>query len=543
MSPGAYQVSSLATVFSALAKAGGPTETGSFRSVELRRGDRLVRKIDMYDYLLRGDASNDVRAEQGDFVFVPVSQRKVGLIGAVRRTGTFELVESEGLADLLVFGGGLEPTAAAERVQIDRVLPPSQRAPGRERVVIDVGLRNADAIRTTKLEDGDVVRVFSIGETRRNAVTIRGEVTQPGVYEWSPGMSLRNLIDKAQGLLPWAMGDRVRIQSPIANTGRTRLTVIDLTMPGSDTIKLHEFDDISVLDGRRNFPAGTVHVLGSVYAPGTKPFIEEEDLRAAIDRAGGLREEAISIDVARRVPRTQFSDTTSQLFHFPIDSAFRIRSPGMGFVLQRDDRVIVRSAAGFRPQRFVSVDGQFAITGAVAISEGVDRLSTAVARAGGVLPVAYSNSFRLTRGGRQVTINFDRALAGNPSDDVLLQNGDAISIGINPSTVLVTGAVQRSALVPYRRGLSVRDYIELAGGARVNGLVRRTTVDHPDGTASRVRRMALVFESSPEVVPGSVITVPVKPADTGSVTGVLDATLRYVSALGSLAIAYLALTK
>ncbi|HVT39195.1 MAG TPA: SLBB domain-containing protein, partial [Gemmatimonadaceae bacterium] len=180
-SPGAYQVNALATVFHALARAGGPTDRGSFRAVELRRGGKIVESLDLYDYLLKGDARGDMRLEQGDVVYVGLNARAVTVKGAVRRERMFELRPGEGFSDLLRFAGGLLPVASIERVQIDRVLPAERRAPGIERVKVDVELNGSlDSLSRVILADGDIVQVFTVGELRHNVVTVFGQVYQPG---------------------------------------------------------------------------------------------------------------------------------------------------------------------------------------------------------------------------------------------------------------------------------------------------------------------------------------------------------------------------
>ena len=181
--PGAVQVNALATVFNAIARAGGPTDRGSFRSVEVRRANKVIQKLDLYEYLLDGNASGDIRLEQGDVVYVPLAQRVVAVKGEVRRAKTFQLLDSEGFNDLLRFAGGLLPTASTERVQIDRILAMDQRAPGLDRVKVDVHLKGRlDSLSSVKLLDGDIITVFPIGDLRRNVVSLGGEVYQPGDY-------------------------------------------------------------------------------------------------------------------------------------------------------------------------------------------------------------------------------------------------------------------------------------------------------------------------------------------------------------------------
>lgn len=628
--PGAMQVNALSTVFHALARAGGPSDRGSFRSIEVRRGGQVIQRLDLYDYLLKGDASQDIRTEQGDVIYVPLSARNVAVVGAVRRPRIFELKGSEGFSDLLNFAGGLLAVASVERVQIDRILPADRRAPGVERVKVDVQLKgDLDSLARVPLLDGDIVTVFGIGDTRRNIVSIRGEVFQPGDYELHDKMTLGQLLQRTQGMLPWALGDRVKVIRQIPMTGRTELFNVDALGAGRD-FALQEFDAIEVLDSRIAFPSGRIVVSGAVHLPGIRAFSENETLRDALERAGGMQPWAIGdrvkivrhipltgrtellnvdaigggasfvlqlddeievldsryefpggiisvsgavnspstrgysaneslrdaiersggfaewaqwVDVSRRRIGAAYSDTTSIVFTFAADAQFATSPAVSAFKLQRDDRIFVRSAPGFRAQRSVEVAGQFTYPGTYTINENRDRIRDLIRKAGGVLPSAYPESFSLRRGGHRVAIDYDRIMHGDDAHNIFVQAGDQLSIDVNPRTVLVTGAVDRTTLVKYDRGRSVQEYIELAGGPSERGQALKAVVAYPSGLSKRVRRVALFFHTSPEVLAGSTITVPEKPESKTSASDIWARVLTTATAISSIAITYVALKK
>ncbi len=542
--PGSYQVNALATVFHALARAGGPTERGSFRSIEVRRGGRVIQRLDLYDYLLRGDAVGDIRLEQGDQIYIPLNTRVVAITGQIRRPRIFELRENEGFSDLLGFAGGLLASASVERVQIDRIVPAEQRRPGFERVKVDVEIKGRlDSLARVRLLDGDIVQVFSIGDVRRNVVNVTGQVFQPGEFELRPAMTLGRLLDDAQGLLPWALADRIKVIRQLPLTGRSIVHNVDATQPAGRSFLLEEFDTIEVLDSRVAFPGGQIVVEGAVNAPATRAFSESETLRDAIERSGGVREGAEKAVVYRRRVGASFSDTTSVAYTFPIGASFARDSSLRSFVLERDDRVVVLTAPGFRDQKFVTVRGQFAYPGSYAVAENIDRIRDVVQRAGGTLPGAYAGGFRLVRGGRDVAVDFDRARRGEADANVTVIGGDELVIERDPNTVLVVGAVTRPALVKFSAGRSVREYIELAGGPTERGNMKRAVVQHASGVSERVRRVGLVFSTSPEVTSGSTISVPEKPADTTSAADVWQRVFASATALASLVLAYAAVTK
>jgi len=541
--PGAIQVNALGTVFHALARAGGPTDRGSFRAVEVRRGGKTIRTLDLYDYLLKGDATDDIRTEQGDVIYVPLATRNVAVTGSVRRPRIFELKRGEGFKDLLNFAGGLLASASVERVQIDRVLPPERRAPGIERVKVDVQLKgDLDSLARVPLLDNDIVTVFAIGGTRRNVVTIAGQVYQPGEYELRDKMTLGQLIQRTQGMLPWALGDRIKLVRQIPMTGRSELFSINVLTDLGRDFSLQEFDAVEVLDGRTAYPAGDISVSGAVNAGSTRPYVENETLKDAIERAGGFTENAQWVDLSRRKVGAAYNDTTSVVYTFPAGAQFAT-SAAAAFKLERDDRIFVRTSPGFRSQKAVSVSGDFTYNGVFSITENKDRIKDIVARAGGPLPSAYAESFRLRREGRDVAVDFARAMRGDEQHNLLVRSGDELAIDANPRTVLVQGGVNRTTLVKYEPGRSVRDYIELAGGPAERGQVGKAVVTYPSGTSKRAHRVALLFQSSPQVVAGSTITVPVKPESTTSSNEMWTRILASTSALASLILAYAAITK
>lgn len=543
--PGAYQVTALGTAFHAIARAGGPTLRGSFRQVQVRRGGQLLRTVDLYPYLLSGDGSVDLRTEQGDILYVPLATRQVEVRGLARRPSLYELKDDEGFADLLRFAGGLQSTASTDRVSIDRILPTEQRTPGHDRAVVDVRF-NGDlaALDTVKLYDGDIVTVFPVTDLRRNRVTLTGEVYQPGVFEWTPGMRLGDVMHLAQGPKPWALTDRIKVVRPIMQTGRATTFSVNFDSAGGPGFELQEFDSLTVLDGRLIFPAGPVQILGAVNRPGRSRYVEHQTLQDLIDMAGGLKEQAASLEVARRRVGEEYSDTTAVVQRFAVDPT-TLTVPGAStYVLDRYDIVTVRESPGFRNPSTVALTGLFSYPGTYTILKDGERLSSVIQRAGGLLPTAFTESFRLVRGGKPVAIDLAKALRGDRLQDIALEPDDQLSVGPNPNVVAVTGAVQRQVVIPYNRGWSMSDYIEAAGGLADNGNGGKRYVEYASGGIGR-RGGFLIFHTDPGIRPGAKIVVPEKPPETnGSNFGELFAmTFQVVGTLASLTIAYLAATK
>lgn len=545
--PGSYQVNALGTVFRALNLAGGPTDRGTFRNVEVRRAGAVVARVDLYDYLLRGDASNDVRTEQGDIVFVDLSHRLVTLQGAIRRPGIYELRNDEKISRLLEFGGGALPTATTDRLLIDRVLPPSQRAPGKERALIDVPFNAHGAtLDTVTLYDNDIVTVFSVGDVRRNRVVLNGEVFEPGMYEWASGLTLAQLLSKAQGFLPWALTDRIKIERQILHTGRSELFSVSAQDSSLEKVVLQEFDEVTVLDARRAFPTGTVSISGAVVNPGERTYAENLTLKDFIDLSGGFRPEAAVIELARRRLGARYTDTAAVIHTYQVLPGGRLSPNAASVVLERDDRVNVRDFPGYRGvPRTVTLSGLFTYPGTYVLQSEAEKVSDVVRRASGLLPPAYPAGARLIRDGRPVAIDLAKALRGDRDNDIYLSQGDRLEVGPDPSVVYVGGSVVRQVIVPFHPGWKINDYISAAGGFSTDADVGNIVVEYPSGEI-RSRRSHFFMRPTGDIaiISGSTITVGAKPDAKGTNTGeVLTRTVQVVSTLMSLLIGYLAVRR
>lgn len=542
--PGSYQVSALGTVFRALAAAGGPSAQGTFRNIEVRRGGSVAATVDLYDYLLRGDASKDVRLEQGDIVFVGVNRRAVTVRGAVRRPGIFELRDGEGFADLLGFAGGLLPVAVTDRIQIDRVLPPEQRTPGKERTVLDVAYRGRQtAIDSVKIYDNDIITVFTVGKLRRNQVNVAGEVFQPGTYEWAPGMTLSTLIAKAQGFLPWALTDRIKVERALVETGRSEVYSVSARDSSWKTFAISEFDSVTVLDARTAFPERPVTISGAVVTPGARTFKERQTLRDLIDLAGGYRPEAAVVDLSRRHVGERYSDTTAIVRSFAILRNGRLEGNADTTTLEPWDEVNVRVSPGYREVQTVRISGLVTYPGNYVLARDGERISEVVRRAGGLLPSAYPQSARLIRKGRPVTIDFAKALQHERNHDIAMADGDQLQIGPDPSVVYVAGAVERQVVVPFHSGWKIDDYVSAAGGFSNTADDDNVIVEYPSGEIGR-REHHFFGTREPAVLSGSTITVGRKPEDKGSNVGEnLTRTMQIATTLVSIFLAYKTATR
>ncbi|HWV57912.1 MAG TPA: SLBB domain-containing protein [Longimicrobiales bacterium] len=575
--PAAYELSAMATGLTALYYAGGPSRAGSFRRVHINRGGSTVRTLDLYDYLVRGIASGDDRLEHGDIVFVPVAERRVEIDGAVVRPGLYEMLPDEDLRDLLRFAGGVQPNAELRSVQIERILPLEARAPGRDRVVLDVPLGSLDGeeLEPVPLRDGDRIRVFAVLDEVQNEVVVTGGVWRPGRYAVDENTRLWDIIERAGGLLPDAVEVRAQVQRLQPDWTR-RLIPVSLARTASgepvENPLLQGHDEIYIHAARELRDDRTVSIGGWVRNPGEYPYLDGMTVADLVLLAGGLRTGAYlaAAEVSRVVISQERSEALTQVFNVALDSAlifdridFGSGAPDLegleaaDFELQNLDAVYIRKAPGFDAQAMVQVTGEVHFPGPYSIATRTERIRDLVLRAGGPTDEAYlrgvqlwrvrdeadpslrvidtlpfgdtlraDSSARATRSLERVRVGiaFEEALR-NPasSHNILVQPGDSIYIPPFIPTVEVRGAVASPTKVLHRPDAGFDYYIRQAGGFLENADRERVRVQFANGeTAIRGRKFLFLGGGMPDPDPGSVITVPYEPERTGDGVRVSD---------------------
>lgn len=388
--PGSFLVSPVASVLNALYLAGGPTAYGSFRDIRLIRGGENAYRIDLYDYLLRGDDLAGIRLEPGDVIFVPVHGDHVSIRGEVVREAIYELRPDETLAHLVQHAGGVTAPAHLRRARITRILPPSERrVPGVDRVVIDADLSEVVASPATapRLEPGDDVRIFAIRSEVRNVVTLSGSVWQNGSFGFVDGLRAWDLIGMGEGLTPEAYLPTAQIE---------RLNLVDSTLsiiPFSlDTLPdgaprqnpaLQEFDVLRVFSRARFEPAHRVQVQGAVRTPGTLTRFENMTLRDAILYSGGLTPQTYT--GRAYISRLQ-ADSTRRILpiELEVDS---LMIPLNADTLEDFDIIEVYGIARFTDEFPVTISGEVRNAGTEKFQEGM-TLRDLIVRAGGLRPTA-----------------------------------------------------------------------------------------------------------------------------------------------------------
>ena len=534
--PAGYQISSVATVFNALYNAGGPGEQGSMRSIQVRRGGRLVAEVDLYDYLLGRDSSDEIRLEQNDRVFVPIVGSQVSIDGLVRRPAVYELKPGEQLRDLMAFAGGPRPDAYLRRIQIDRILPSAERTPGRERLLLDVDLETMPADEDSALLDGDRVTVLGIGDRRDNQVVVAGHVEKPGLFELAPNMTLGDVLTRAGGLLPDAFNDvahLIRLVEADSTYVLERVTLGADGQPAPDVL-LREMDRV-VIYGRSELRTDAlVSIGGEIKNPGVFPLnagMTAEDLLLA---AGGFTERAdpLTAQLVRRESGLVLGDTVAvsrdiafdpslpSAFDLIFDGVDQVPGPGLGepardLELRDGDRIFVRRLQGIRDEGDVILSGEVLYPGPYALERRGETVSSLIARAGGPTADAFLEGARLVRDGLPLGLSLGDALdRSGRAEDLLLLPGDSLDIPQYDGTVLISGAVEFQSRVRWRERYSLSDYIEQAGGVVENGERNAAVVTYANHERQRTSKF-LFFRSDPTIEPGSTISVPFKEPSEG----------------------------
>jgi protein involved in polysaccharide export with SLBB domain len=530
--PAQYEVTSVSTALDALYQAGGPTANGSFRGIEIRRGDRLVATLDIYEYLTRGAATGDISLDQGDVVYVPVRGSHVEIDGNVIRPGIYELKGDEGLRALIDLAGGIVPEADLRRVQIDRILPPEQRRPGVGRSLFDVNvaaLLDSEG-EIVQLEPGDRVYVFAVSEERRNTVTVRGNVRSPGVFGYAPGLTLGEVIDRAGGLREDTYLGRAQIVrlDPVDLSRR----VVPVSLAGERDVELDEFDEIVIYSISEFRDKRYVMIYGAVNGPGVYEFRDDMTVRDLVLMAGGLTGDAyvLEAEVARLIENPDRPGDLTEVVQVPLDSSYVVTSPGddsgdganraPDFHLQSYDNVFIRSRPGWELQRTVAISGEVRFPGRYSLLRKDETLTELIERAGGLTENASPAGVRFFRIEHVVgypvphlaRLNVDLVdILAYPSERnrVVLMDGDSVEIPEFIRTVQIDGAVLYPTSVLFEPGRGLDYYVTGAGGYARDADSGKTRVEYSNGAVETVHGW-FIFKSKPEPGPGSRIFVPAK---------------------------------
>ena len=460
--------------------------------------------------------------------------RQLGIAWTIVRPGFFA-------SNFLLFidrAQGVLPWALVDRIKVRRQVPSTGQSQ-----FFSIDLRDSLAARFPLLEFDEVTVLDGREVANTNRVSIRGAVRIPGTKPWARNLTFGDMLDLANGFEPYAMSDRILITRRSLATGRVEIVRVDARDSSSRSLVMSPLDELFVPDARVSNPTYSVTISGAIFLPGTKLFGAGMTLADLIDLSGGFRPEAQYVELARVQRGADYSDTTAVVQRFSIGERDAGASWGK-VLLDRGDNVVARSSPGFRNVGAVSVVGAFRFPGSYVIQSNAERLSSVINRAGGLLPIAYRHSLRVTRNGRPVPVRIEGIVAGKENDDLLVVDGDQIEIDIQSQIVVVGGAVERQVSVPYRKEWRLRNYLDAAGGLTDSANTRSIVVTYASGSVRREKKYYNLFTVSPDIEPGATISVGTKLAGSGIDWGrILSVAAQATLTLSSLFLSYFALRK
>ena len=555
--PGTYTLSAFATVFHALYMAGGTNDLGTLRNIKVYRNNRLVTVVDIYDYILNGKLTGNVRLADNDVIVVGPYDCLVTIAGKVKRPMIYEMKKNESVNSLLKYSGGFAGDAYKKSVRVNRKT-------GREKSVYNV---EEFDFANFRIDDGDSVSVDSILPRYANTVEIKGAVFRPGMYNLGEQInSVRTLIEHAEGLTEDAFTNRA-VMHRMKQDRNLEVISVDLAgiMSGKlPDIPLKENDVLFIPTRQDKSIERTLTIRGEVQYPGVYKYAENETVEDFVLQAGGLTDKAstVNVMVSRRVKDATAlrpDSIIAQNFTLSLKDGFVIDGKE-GFKLMPFDEVLIRKSPAYSEQQNVAIEGEVMFGGAYALSRRNARLSDLFLKAGGATDQAYIKGARLIRRanaterermqavlkmqreqqkknllqlaasssngsnlqqiaqGAQnaelekfnvpdeypVGIDLAEALANPGSDaDVVLREGDRLVVPQYNGTVKINGAVMYANTVAYEKGKSVNYYINEAGGYASDATKRKAYIIYMNGKVAKVGR-------GTKVMPGCEIVVPAK---------------------------------
>ncbi len=555
--PGTYTLSAFASVFHALYMAGGTNDLGTLRNIKVYRDNRLVTVVDIYDYILNGKLTGNVRLADNDVIVVGPYDCLVNITGKVKRPMYYEMKKSESIASLLKYTGGFTGDAYRKSVRVNRKTGKGYAA---------YNVEEFD-FASFRIDDGDSVSVDSILPRYENTVEVKGAVFRPGMYNIGEQVnSVRTLIEHAEGLTEEAFTNRAVIQR-MKEDRTLEIVRVDIAgvMSGKVAdVPLKENDVLFIPTRQDRVTERTLTIRGEVQYPGVYQYADNETVEDLILQAGGLTDKAslVNASISRRVsnPKALRPDSViARTYTVDIKDDFAVES-NPGFTLMPFDEVYVMKSPGYTEQQNVSVEGEVMFAGTYSLPRNNTRLTDLYKMSGGANSLAYikgakiiriateterdrmravlkmqqeqqqknllqlaassNNSSSITSAAEgtknaniakftvpteyPVGINLEEALKKPGSDaDIVLREGDRLVIPQYNGTVKVNGAVMYANTVAYERGKRPSYYIEMAGGYDSDAIKNRGYIIYMNGTVAKLSHGA-------KVEPGCEIVIPAK---------------------------------
>ncbi len=541
--PGNYLLSSLSTVYHALIAAGGPSKKGSMRNVQLLRDGKVIEKIDLYDFFLKGDRSRDARLQSGDTIFIPVIGPTIGVSGSVKRPAIYELKEPVPLKEFIEMAGGVTFQGYLQRVQVERVEAHEKK------VAVDFDISPEEKTPppplSTILRDGDFVKIFPIYYQPENIVFLEGHVKRPGSLGLKPGMKLSDLIPSFDVLLPEPYLDHAEIIRLIPPDRKPMTISFNLgkLLQGNEQVNLplQNQDRVIIFSKSSLKEQAQVSITGEVQAPGKYRLLEKMTVIDLIYQGGNLKRSAYlqEAEITRLIKTGK--TVTSSIINIDLNEALK-GNPQHNIFLEEDDTLFVRQIPKWYVDKTITITGEVKFPGNYTFQKG-DKLSSVLERAGGFTLEAYLPGAFFTRESvrktqekriqefieeqeREIIREGTRATEGSYGKeeaelrqravaqkkeliarlkaaavtgrivirmlplsqfkgseyDIELEDGDTLNIPMTPSSVMVLGRVYNPNAILYTKGKAIEYYLNKVGGPAENADTKRIYLVKADGS-------------------------------------------------------------
>ncbi len=564
---GNYRLSAMTTIFNALHVAGGPSDIGSYRKIELIRNNKVIRIIDLYQFLTKGDQSDNVSLEDNDVIRIPSYEARVVLEGEIKNPGIFEVVAHDKLGAIISYASGFTEDAYKNRILV------------KQKTTSELKVRdlNEATYADYLVQAGDVITVDKILDRYENRVQIKGAVYRPGAYSLQPNevLTVKELIQKADGLKENVFLPKASLIRQQEDLTKVYLNIdLQAVMKGDSeaNLPLQKEDLLVVFYNQVLLDSYKVSIDGEVRAPGTYDFAKGKSLYDLLLEADYFTDKAASkVTVYRNKVSADFiPNDREKIVSFELKIDPNNPETATTFLLEPMDQVVVRRIVTFETPQMVSLHGEILYPGAYAMVKKEERVSDLIERSGGFKEEADINAIRIIRKVaierkdlskskavkklteeqepskdkfktleeeeelrvkdsllakrkiiNEVTIPIDWKLIQRnkkSTANIMLEPADSIVVPKKKQTVLITGSVMFDTEVAYKKGKPLNYYLKNAGGVNDKGWARKVYVVNANGSASSSSSF-LMFKSYPKVQPGSKIIVPEKPERKGNTTG------------------------
>ena len=574
--PGTYTVSSLSTIANALYAAGGPTKIGSYRNIQLIRSGKIVSSFDLYDYLLKGDLTQNKLLQDDDVIKVATYAARVEVRGAVKRNAIYEVSSTDCLTEVLAYAGGLADSANKDFVRIARF-------GNQEKESFTV---KANETKTFVIQSGDKIFVDNIANVFKNRVSVAGAVYYQGDYSLKEAITLKDLLllakPKEIAYKERAFLRRLSADFVPESIGFNVQEVLD----GKFNLNLTREDSVYIYSKESVKEKFVFTVQGEVNQTNTFPFSKGLKVQDAILMAGGYRDGASRsfVELSRRIRDTTSSNASPQYATIlKVEINKSTTGNELNSELEPFDIVMVRKSPAYKEQVNVSIEGEVVFPGAYSITSNKERLSDLLTRAGGIKEGGYPEGAFLLRKTFENLTNNDSVILKNKITtlkssindtikakaadstfkgdlkivgirldevikkagsmyDVILEDGDIIKVPKKIETVQTFSGVYFPKKIVYRDGLSIKDIIRESGGTIPGGETKKSYIVYPNGEVSTTKNF-LFFRTYPTVKPGSEVYVPVKKENRKLSTAEILAITTGLATLATMVITISNLTK